>query len=158
MTYLLEAADIGISTSAGAAHLSHQIFMEDFFELRAVVGVNGHEVNETSLATRQSMGALPCPHSMGCQQATFRSPTSPSSVSQCSTTSPDSVSTVSSRFAGQSLAKLGKRGMSGQTGLQRQSFPQGCAALLCLGSLAQALIVPRKEAHPFVSALFLQSR
>ena len=64
MTYLLESDDVGVSINAGAVHLPQQIFMEDFFELCAVEGVNGHEVNETSLATRQSMRALPYPHSM----------------------------------------------------------------------------------------------
>jgi hypothetical protein len=53
MTYLLEAADVGVSINAGAVHLPQQIFMEDFFELCAVEGVNGHEVNETSLATSE---------------------------------------------------------------------------------------------------------
>lgn len=66
MTYLLEAADMGIPINAGAVHLPQQIFVEDFFELCAVEGVDGHEVNETSLATKQSMQALPCPHSMDC--------------------------------------------------------------------------------------------
>ena len=65
-----------------------QIFTEDFFELCAVEEVNGREVNETSLATRQSMRALPCPQSI----------TFPSSVSQYLTTSPGSVSTISPLF------------------------------------------------------------
>ena len=35
-TYLLKAADVGISINSGAVHLLQQIFMEDFFKLCAV--------------------------------------------------------------------------------------------------------------------------
>jgi hypothetical protein len=70
MTYLLEVADMGISINAGAVHLLQQIVMEDFFELCAVVGVNGDEVNETSLGNKtkhatfalSALNGLPASH------------------------------------------------------------------------------------------------